>query len=212
MIFCGSISGSGGASAGAIVPSTIALGTAPCASALAPGAGVRSALGEMDGPSRDARIREIGGSTTPFTALSSRFLRGFFSSISETLSITGRGAGVGGAVASGRAGAVAGATWSRAGFAGGATLSLFADLAFEAAGLTVLPAVGLRTAFLIVVFVGISVPLKFRSWLERFKRSHFSARHLVDGSPRGFRAPLLRRLRGCPQNPVRPQRASLPNW
>src|SRR5439155_1278511 len=153
MIFCGSSSGSGGAAAGAIVPSTIALGAAPCASALASRAGVRSALGGMDGASRDARIREIGGSTTPFTAPSSRFLRGFFSSISETLSITGRGAGVEGAVALGLAGLFAGAAWARAGFAGNATLSLFAALAFDAAdlwetaGLTGLSAVGLRTAF-----------------------------------------------------------------
>jgi len=75
MIFCGSSSGSGGAAAGATVPSTIALGAAPCASALAPSAGVRSAFGGIDGDSRDARIREIGGSTAPFTALSSCFLR-----------------------------------------------------------------------------------------------------------------------------------------
>src|SRR6267378_1655628 len=203
MIFCGSSSGSGGAAAGAIVPSTIALGAAPCASALAPRAGVRSALGGMDGASRDARIREIGGSTTPFAAPSSRLLRGFFSSISETLSIIGRGAGIEGAVASGLAGLFAGAAWARAGFEGDATLSLFAALAFDATDLRVLPAAGLRAAFLVVVFVGISVPLKFRSWLERFKQSHFSARHLVDGSLRGFRAPFLRRLRGCPQNPAR---------
>src|SRR5207237_9752175 len=135
------------------VPSTIALGAAPCASALAPSAGVRSAFGGIDGDSRDARIREIGGSTAPFTALSSCFLRGFFSSISETLSITGLGAGVEGAVAWGLAGLLAGTAWGRAGFAGNATLSLFAALAFDAvdfletAGLTALTGVGLVAAF-----------------------------------------------------------------
>src|SRR5438309_6901033 len=91
----------------------------------------------------------------------------------------------------------------------------FEILAFDAAGLgaaVVLRTAGLRATVLLLVFVAIVVPLKFRSWLKRLNQSHITARPLVDGPPRESRALSSRRPPVCPQNPAHPRRAILPNW
>ena len=171
--------------------------------------------------SSDLRMREMGGRTSGFvfTSPSSVFLRGFFVSMRDTLPASWRGAG-----------AVCGATFADDGSAArsltgapappcGGSASVFRFF-FEtldtgaAAGLwtaAVLRAAGLR-AGLLLVFVAIVVPLKFRSWLERLNQSHITARPLLDGPPRESHALSSRPPRVCQQNPAHPRRAILPNW
>ena len=129
-----------------------------------------------------ARKREMGGRNERLVAVSAsvRFGRGFFSSINDTVSMTGFGAGFtvstafGGGSACARAlGSGAGAT-ERDVFAGLSTLALFVSLRFGsgaaltgagAAALTGLRAVaGLRAAVLVVVFVGICLVKNRHGW------------------------------------------------
>jgi hypothetical protein len=124
-----------------------------------------------------ARMREMGGRNVRLvvSAPSVRFGRGFFSSINDTVSITGFGAGLGVSNAFGGSSECArvlgaGVEAERGAFAGASSLTLFASLRFGsgaaltgAAALTGLRAVAdLRAAVLIVVFVGICIPGKFK--------------------------------------------------
>src|SRR5450755_1007550 len=123
-------------------------------------------------------MREMGGRNGRLIAPSpsARFCRGFFSSINDTVSITGFGAGLGVSTAFGGgsecarvlcAGAVEGEAECGA-FDGASTLTLFASWRFGscaaltgAGALTGLRAIAvLRAAVLVVVFVDICVPKK----------------------------------------------------
>src|ERR1700704_3027476 len=160
MIFCCSISASGeaGAASAAGVLATGVTGGAAGAGA----AGV--AIGPTGG---SARMREMGGRNGFLVAASpsARLGRGFFSSINDTVSITGFLAGLGSSAPFGggsECGRVFGAGAIAAGrdaFAGISVLTLFVSLRFgsgaaltEAEALTGLRAVaGLRPAVLVVV-------------------------------------------------------------
>jgi hypothetical protein len=125
-------------------------------------------------------MREIGGRNGRFVASSpsARFGRGFFSSISDSVSMAGFLAGLGVSTSfAGRSecarvfgGGVVDA--GRDAFAGISTLALFVSLRFGsgaaltgAAALTDLRAVaGLRAAVLVVVFVDICVPENRHGW------------------------------------------------
>ena len=106
MTFCASASVSTGdatAAGGAVVISIGMLGGSVEGAGVSGGSAGAAALafGVATGFSNDARIREIGGSTSRFgfTSPSSAALRGFFLSISDKLSTSCRDAGaVSGAV------------------------------------------------------------------------------------------------------------------
>ena len=136
-------------------------------------------LGGVIALSSDARMREIGGKTSRLLlpSPSSAFFRGFFLSMRETRSTSCRGAegvcrvtfGVDGSWESGLAEGAASACAEAA-----SVFSFFVEafgfasaIGFWAA--SVLRAADLRVAVLLLVFVAIAVPLKFRSWPERVK-------------------------------------------
>src|ERR1700686_2132262 len=188
MIFC-SASGSAAGAIGAAGASAEGDGEV---SAFGGGAGAISTTVGAAG-SGVARMREIGGRNDRVLTASpsARLGRGFFSSINDTVSMTGFGAlGVSAAVAGdsacafataacdfraasvcerGFVGAAAGAVVfaGEVVFAGASTLALFASLRFAStttAALTGLRAVaGLRAAVLVVVLVGMCLPGKFQS-------------------------------------------------
>src|SRR5882762_8517515 len=117
MIFCDSASDT--------VASSPAAGAAPSAVAFsaAGGSTTGSGFGGAAVASNDARIREIGGRTVLFffNSPSPDFLRGFFSSINETLSTSRRGAGFGETLVVG--------SGACAGLAGNSTFAFFSTLA-----------------------------------------------------------------------------------
>ena len=122
-------------------------------------------------------MREIGGKMSRFSFgfPSSVFLRGFFLSISETLSCSCAGAEVrrGSPFCDGGVGdlaAVEAEAVSPANFFFW-TLDLDSTAGLETAVVFRGPAgvAGLRVAVLLLVFVAIVVRPKFRSWLEHFK-------------------------------------------
>ncbi len=169
MIFCCSPSASVGA---AVASGGEASGTSATGAAVT--GGVTGATGAAMGPAGDSgRMREMGGRNGFLAAASpsARFARGFFSSISDTVSIggfLGLGASASGTGSAGCVRALMGfnaETW-RGALAGVSTLALFVSLPFAsgaaltgASSLTGLRAVtGLRAAVLVVVFVGIGVP------------------------------------------------------
>ena len=148
------------ASAATAACSSVGMGSA----AASTGAG---AFGGATVASSDARIREMGGKTARFvfTAPSSIFLRGFFLSISETLSASCRCAA---AVAPGSAFFGGSSPDLAVGAASATSLStsflesfvLGEAAGFGAVGLRSAPTVfgaGLRVAFLLLVFVAIVV-------------------------------------------------------
>jgi hypothetical protein len=122
------------------------------------------------------RMREIGGRNGRLFVASptGRLGRGFFSSINETVSITGlAGFGASADFAAGsawaRAVSATAVAEARADFVGVSTLVFFTSLRFEsdaaatgaAAALAGLRTVaGFRAAVFVVVFVGISIPEK----------------------------------------------------
>ena len=172
--------------------------------------------------SSDARMREIGGKTSRlvFTSPSSVFLRVFFLSMSETLSCSWLGRGVVRGSAFGGSGRdLAGATaWACSG-ATSLFSSFLGSFVFGAAtGLRAVvlraatSAAGLRVAVLLLVFVAIVDPSKFRSWLEPLKQSHVIVRVPADALPRKSLAPLFHRQREYPPNPGRLHHAILLNW
>lgn len=171
MIFCGSASGSA-ATGGSVVEAGSADSTGAGAST-GGGSGVSTAtaFGGSTG-SGIARIREIGGRNVRFVfpPSSGRFARGFFSSINETVSITGFNGGVGAAETSAtsfatRALEATAAADARPAFVAGSDFALTsfrlgAGATTGAAALTVFRADDvdvLRAAVLLVVRVGICV-------------------------------------------------------
>lgn len=206
MIFCGSASGS----LTAMGPGSGAAATGAAGS----GVGAATGLGGGGGAcgSEVARIREMGGRNDERVGAASpsgRLARGFFSSISETVSITGFG-GAGGAAGAGAGDFVAVVVeWTRGLVVGAATAGVRAcftaagsgllwavsfrfgstvfSFALETTGLSDLRAgVVLRAAVLVVVRVGIVVPGKNR------KSSHPTTRRSLGERPRGSPSPSLR--------------------
>lgn len=167
-------------------------------------------------------MREIGGKTSRlgFTSPSSVFLRGFFLSMSETLSCSwlGGGAVCGSAfVGSGR-GLAPPTAWGCSGATSRFSSFLGSFVFGSAAGLraavlrAAASAAGLRVAVLLLVFVAIVDPSKFRSWLEPLKQSHAIVRVPAGALPRKSLAPLFHRQREYPPNPARLHHAILLNW
>src|SRR5436190_1916322 len=178
------------------------------ASAAGGATGAGAGAGETGpiGASVFSRMREIGGRTERLAvpSLSARFARGFFSSISESVSIAGFGAGLGASAAfcggseEGRA-LAAGAAVGR--FDSGAALTgaAFAEEATFAGGL--LARAGLRGAVLVFGLVGISVPEKNVTIRSCLGADWFTARR---GSPDEW-------LRGFPALSPHPRRESRPD-